>query len=362
MGAIYYHSKFRSINKVDDFQKELPEYKKKIKELDRIQISENADLKKILPVLWEEIFKYHKPLHLRFYLYKTFDVDWITDYPELESISIEAVSNIKNPEKLSLFKNLKVLALKFDYNTLTDLNFLENINPNLEELYIISESKAAKIDLTSAARFRNLKTLHIENLEKNLEKTLSQLSELEELTLRSISKPQKLDCIPELTKLKHLTLQLCGFENIDAAVHLKSLQYLQLWRLPKLTDLEFVSQMKDLQFLFIETLNGITEFPKVADLQKLRRVKITSCKNISDFSSIEHTSSIVDFIIQNAEQTDLKIFIPILKNKNIQRIGIGYQKVATQKEVLALAQQYGRKEIKVHMYPDFEKFEFRLSC
>ncbi|MGF7108505.1 hypothetical protein [Treponema pedis] len=114
--------------------------------------------------------------------------------------------------------------------------------------------------------------------------------------------------------------------------------------------------------MFIETLNGITEFPKVADLQKLRRVKITSCKNISDFSSIEHSSSIVDFIIQNAEQTDLNIFIPILKNKNIQRIGIGYQKVATQKEVLALAQQYGRKEIKVHMYPDFEKFEFRLSC
>ncbi|WP_024468718.1 hypothetical protein [Treponema pedis] len=73
-----------------------------------------------------------------------------------------------------------------------------------------------------------------------------ELSELEELTLRSISKPQKLDCIPKLTKLKHLTLQLCGFENIDAAVHLKSLQYLQLWRLPKLTDLEFVSQMKDL--------------------------------------------------------------------------------------------------------------------
>jgi len=55
----------------------------------------------------------------------------------------------------------------------------------------------------------------------------------------------------------------------------------------------------------------------------------------------------------------LNTFIPILKNKNIKRIGIGYQKVAAQKEVLALAQQYGCKEIRVHMYPDFEKFKFQ---
>ncbi|MFK8270586.1 leucine-rich repeat domain-containing protein [Capnocytophaga stomatis] len=359
MGAIYYHSKFWNINKFDDFQKELSEYKKKIKELDRIQISGSVNMEKILPVLWEEIFKHHKSLHLRFFLYQSFDVNWIANYPELESISIEAISNIKNLEKLSLFKNLKVLALKFDYNTVKDLSFLENINPNLEELYIVSGSKAGKIDLNSAAHFRNLKTLHIENLEKNLEKTLSQLSELENLTLRSTSKPKTLDCISKFTKLKHLTLQLCGFENIDAAIHLKSLQYLQLWRLPKLTDLEFVSQMKDLQFLFIETLNGVTQFPKVADLQKLRRVKITSCKNITDFSNVEHSSSIIDFIIQNAVQTDLNIFIPILKNKNIQRIGIGYQKVATQKEVLALAQQCGREEIQAYMYPDFEEFKFQ---
>ena len=116
--------------------------------------------------------------------------------------------------------------------------------------------------------------------------------------------------------------------------------------------------MQGLQYLFIETLNGVTYFPDIDNLQKLRRVKITSCKNMTDFSNVAHSQSIVDFAIQNAKQSDLDVFIPILTNRSIQRIGIGYEKVATQKEVLALAKKHGRKHISVYMYPDFEEFVF----
>ena len=57
---------FWSISEFTDFakfQQELIEYKAKVNELDRIQISQGVDLKKILPILWQEIFQHHKDLN-----------------------------------------------------------------------------------------------------------------------------------------------------------------------------------------------------------------------------------------------------------------------------------------------------------
>ena len=116
--------------------------------------------------------------------------------------------------------------------------------------------------------------------------------------------------------------------------------------------------MQNLQFLFVETLNGITRFPQVAGLQKLRRVKITSCKNLSNFSEVAHSRSIREFAIQNATQPDLNIYRPLIENRHIEQLGIGHEKVATQNAMRALAQQHGREQIEVYMYPEFEPFVF----
>ena len=59
---------FWNIDSLPEFRKDLPKYKSKIHELDRIQIIEGADLKVILPVLWEEVLQQHPSTHLRFYL------------------------------------------------------------------------------------------------------------------------------------------------------------------------------------------------------------------------------------------------------------------------------------------------------
>ncbi|MBH5330299.1 hypothetical protein H9Q10_11560 [Eikenella sp. S3360] len=349
---------------LDKFYRELPQYKDKIHELDRIQISgwrdddAEAVIKAILPVLWEEVLQHYPATHLRFFGYRDFDVDWIADFPGLQSLAIEiSVGSIRNLEKLAKFERLQTLALEANQG-FGSLDFLSGVNPNLQKLYLNSETKSAKSDLSVLARFRQLKTLYVKKLEKNLDTTVAGLPELERLVLRSISKPKNLDFVSGLKGLQYLTLQLCGFENVDAAARLPELKYLQLWRLPKLENLDFVSQMHSLQFLFVETLSGITRFPKVADLQKLRRVKIISCKNLADFSEVAHSRSIREFAIQNATQPDLAIYIPIIENRHIEQLGIGHEKVATQNEMRALAQQHGRERIAVYMYPDFEHFVF----
>lgn len=352
---------FWSISEFRDFRDDLPIYKEMIakNELDRIQISEGADLKAVLPFLKKEIFAEYPSIALRFFLYGNFDVEWIGDMNEIEKLYIEAYHNIFNLDKLAEFKNLKMLVLSTDFSKLDNLDFLKKLPETLEVLALESEyCKAPKLDLSPIAYFKNLNFLYIQNLEKNLDKVLPQLHELEKLRLRSVSKPKNLNCIAGLTKLKDITLQLCSFDDLSDLAHLKSVRYLQLWRVPKLTHLDFISTMQGLQYLFIETMNGVQKFPNIADLQKLRRVIITSCKNINDFSEVAKSQSIQEFSIQNCKQTDFTIFIPILQNTHIEKMGIGYEKVATQKQMLEFAQKHGRERLAVYQYPNFAQFEF----
>ena len=93
-GYIYGLPKFWEINSnFAKFLKDLHQYKNKVHELDRIQFSEGANLQTIFPVLWEEVLQHHPPIHLRFYAYSNFDVDWIASFTDLENLSIEVGGN-----------------------------------------------------------------------------------------------------------------------------------------------------------------------------------------------------------------------------------------------------------------------------
>ena len=360
MGGYIKNSTFWNISSNKDFlQENFQKWEAKINELDRVQI--NCTLCKIsksnLNDLYERIFLKRKSLCLRIYGYDEKDLSFLANFTELESLSIGNSAQILNIEVLKNFKNLKSLHL--DCDSQENLDFLWNINPFLEKLSITTyDKKKLNLDLRPISNFKKLKHLYLKEYNKNIEKAVSGLTEIEELALRSISKPKNLDFISHLTNLKDLIIQSCSFEDINAISQLPNIRYLQLWRLAKLNDLNVVSLLNNLQYLFIETLNGLEKFPEISNLLKLKRIKITSCKNIRDFSSIEKTKVLTDFIIQNANNKDINDFIPILKNPNIKELGIGYGKVSTQIEVKKLAERYN-KIIKTYMYPEFEKsFEY----
>lgn len=356
-----YNFNFWSISSTKEFKKELSEYLLKINELERIQIN-GSDLKVVLPILWDKVFQHYKALPLRFFGYDNFDLAIFDDMPEyfaLENLHIEVYRDIMHLEKLANFNHLKSLFLDFGFKKeATDLSFVATLPADLEQFYLGYNEKSIKTDLSPLGHFKYLKTLSLKCVERNLESILPKFHQLEQLHLRSVSKLKSLDCIQHLTQLKSLVLQIAGFENLQALTHLKNVEYLQLWRLNKINNLDFVSQMHGLQFLFIETLNDVNHFPKVADLNKLRRVKITSCKNLNDFSEIANSRSLQDVIIQNATQMDLTVFLPIICHNTIKNVGIGYEKVATQQQLIELAKQHGRKNIMVYKYPEFEEFVF----
>lgn len=357
MGGYVNNSEFWNIISNDDFTEEnFQKYEASLDTLDRIQIAvidANPISNKNLKKLFERIYLKKKNLNFRLYSgysEAVLDVSFLKNFVELESLSIE-VGSIVNIEVLENFTNIKELHLIF--NEQENLDFLLGVNPNLEKLTIATNSKKKiNLDLTPISRFKNLKYLYLKEYNKNIESTVSQLTKLETLALRSISKPTNLDFIANLENLKDLIIQLGSFDDVSMVASLKNIRFLQLWRLSKLKNIDFVSEMSQLQYLFIETLNGITKFPSIENLHKLRRIQANVCKNLTDFSAIEKSHSLTDFVIQNATN-NITDFIPILKNPNIIDLGLGYQKMATQKEVENLAQQYG-KQPKTYMYPQFE--------
>ena len=362
MGGYFNNTEFWDIISNDDFSEEnFQKYEARLDALNRIQIAftdENSISDENFKKLYERIYLKKKNLNFRLYSgysEAVLDISFLEYFTELESLSIE-VGSIVNIEVLENFTNIKELHLIF--NKQENLDFLLGVNPNLEKLTIATNSKKkTNLDLTPISRFKNLKYLYLKEYSKNIESAVSQLTKLETLALRSISKPTNLDFIANLENLNDLIVQLGSFDDVSMVASLKNIRFLQLWRLSKLKNIDFVSEMGQLQYLFIETLNGITKFPNIENLHKLRRIQANVCKNLTDFSSIEKSHSLTDLVIQNASN-NITDFIPILKNQNIIDLGIGYQKVATQKQVEDLAKQYN-KEIKTYMYPQFEKhFEY----
>lgn len=309
---------------------------------------------------YEQLILKRKAIELRLFCFferRPFDMNWIADLTKIECLEIESWGEILNVEKLANFKNLKKLTLNFGVKIKSDLSFLTLLNPNLEELHILTEDKNPKVDLTPITHFRHLKILGIQYLEKNLESVLPELSSLERLFLRSIPKPKNLDCLQHLHNLQYVVLQRCGFEQIDVLAQLKNVKYLQLWWLNKISNLDFVSQMHGLQFLFIEILNGVNHFPKVADLNKLRRVKITSCKNLNDFGEVARARSIEDFFIQNAVH-NVETFVSLITNPSIKNLGIGSSKTTLNRQLSALFEKHHRENISVYPDPKVGEFVF----
>ena len=151
-----------------------------------------------------------------------------------------------------------------------------------------------------------------------------------------------------------MIIQLGGIYQLKEQEKLKNVQYLQLWRINKLEDISFISNMKNLQFLNLETLNKIEKFPSVENLNKLKRVLIASCKNMINFESLGESKSLVDFIYQNTNTQQPRDFLPVISNKNISNIGIGFQKVKDQKEIELLLAENQKKGM-THRYPTFKK-------
>lgn len=106
---------------------------------------------------------------------------------------------------------------------------------------------------------------------KNLE-CIGQISKLKNLSLRGI----KVDDFRFLKALhlESFSLLWCSNTDLSGLGELQSLQELELWRIMKLDNLDFISSLVNLKTLKLTDLKHITTLPDLSGLKKLANIKI----------------------------------------------------------------------------------------
>lgn len=166
---------------------------------------------------------------------------------------------------------------------LRDLSGLENLAPELE-LLSIGYLHGFRPALGFLHWFPRLRSLRLERHTREIE-AVAELSELRELTLRSITLPD-LALLKPLTRLLSLDLKLGGTRDLRHLPEIGRLRYFEAWMIRGLDDISSLAGVTTLQYLFLQTLKHVTALPEMNRLGALRRVHLETMSGIRDLGPL----------------------------------------------------------------------------
>ncbi len=283
-----------------------------------VQFSERLPLS-LLESLNEELFASRPEVELRVYgFYRDVcDLSFCSRMSYVQRFRADCLQRATGVENIAKMAQLELLGLGiFD---LTSLEILEEVNPNLSELFLL-ETKSKKPDLSAIARFRSLQKLCLVGQQKNIE-VLSSLRTLKDLTLGSI-KVKTLRVVRDLPMLTSLRITLGGTNDLTELHDLRNLKYLELWRILGLEDIEVISTLTGLQSLFLQELTRITKLPPCNELVSLRRIFLDNLKNLDDLSALVGAPVLSEFshVFSKLSPED---YLPLLKGGKLKYAHVG---------------------------------------
>jgi hypothetical protein len=205
--------------------------------------------------------------------------EWFGAYPEMDLRAYGSYDHsITDLEFLRFFPTLRRFAADALWDSLTSLDGLRHLPPDLEELGI--GATKVKLDLAVLSRFPELRWLFLEGQTKHLE-VISGLTQLYDVTLRSITMPD-LSLLLPLKGLRSLDLKLGGTRDLRLLPRVGELWYLELWMIRGLTDLRAVGEISSLRSLFLQALRQVEALPDFTRATSLRRVRLETMKGVRD--------------------------------------------------------------------------------
>lgn len=261
----------------NDISPELIEEIAHDKRIKWIQISENLPEQGYQII--DSILERREDLYFRIFNINdgnTFDISFFSNMPHLTRVWLDGHlrenKQAVNYEYLCELPNLKGLHLAlFDCR---DYSFINNLSPKLEELILFADSMSGtvKFDCKWLLQYKELHSLFLgKKAKKNLE-CISQISTLKNLSLRGI-KVEDFHFLKVL-HLESFALLWCSNTDLSGLGELQSLRELELWRIMKLDNLDFISSLVDLETLRLIDLKHITTLPDLSKLKKLVNIKI----------------------------------------------------------------------------------------
>ena len=187
--------------------------------------------------------------------------EWFRAYPEMDLRAYGSYDHsITDLEFLRFFPTLRKFAADAMWDSLTSLDGLRHLPPDLEELGI--GATKVKLDLAVLSRFPELRWLFLEGQTKHLE-VVSGLTQLYDLTLRSITMPD-LSLLLPLKGLRSLDLKLGGTRDLRLLPRVGELWYLELWMIRGLTDVTPIGGISSLRVLFLQALRQVEALPDLS--------------------------------------------------------------------------------------------------
>ena len=209
--------------------------------------------------------------------------EWFRAYPEMTLRAYGSYDHsILDLEFLRFFPTLRRFGADALWDSLTSLDGLRHLPPDLEELGI--GATRAKLDLAILTRFPELTWLFLEGQTKHLE-VISKLVKLGDLTLRSITMAD-LSLLLPLRRLRSLDLKLGGTRDLGLLPRIGELRYLELWMIRGLTDVTAAGQIPSLRALFLQALRQVETLPDFSRATELRRIRLETMKGLRDLSPL----------------------------------------------------------------------------
>lgn len=250
--------------------------------------------------------------------------DWIRGYPQL-SLRVgsggKPGGSIADLEFLRFFPFIRHFGAVTLFHSLQSIEGLRHVSPDIESLDIGATKH--RLDLTVLERFTSLKKLELEGQSKGIA-AISQLTELEDLTLRSITLPD-LSLLLPMTGLRALDIKLGGTRDLRLLPRIGKLQYLEVWMVKGLTDLSAVGRLPHLRYLFLQALRRVEALPDLSMNKELRRIYIRTMKGLRDLRPLATAPALEQLLLidmRHLQPEDLRPLVGLPSLKGID-IGLG---------------------------------------
>lgn len=258
-----------------------------------VQFSHPIYTDKILIEINDLCKKYDHNFSVRFYG-ESFDCKTLFRIPDVKSIYLDCLREVKNLEFLTQLMFLKRLALGIFELKETDILASQNLQ-NLQELFL-GETRTKAFNLKHITNLSNLVSLRLSGHTKNID-SVGQLSNLKFLSLNSISKVP-LGFVNNLRNLTTLNIILGGRSNINE-IQENNISNLEIVLVRGFNNFDSISNFKNLKTLKIEDQIQLNELHFDSQLPKLEDFKLVNCKSLTTLTGIDNLTALNKLIIYN---------------------------------------------------------------
>ena len=245
--------------------------------------------------------------------------EFLRSYPQ---IPFRVYGHYSKPvPNLSFLKHYPFLSgFQVDVYLLESIEGVEFL-PNSLTFFKFGQTRSKKLSLNFLRRFEQLRNLYLESQTKDIE-AISNLSRLEQLTLRSITLPGLALLLP-LKNLWSLDIKLGGSKDLRLLPQVGKLKYLELWMIKGLQDINVIGEVVTLQNLFLQALKNVTALPSFRNLRSLRRVTLDTMKGIKDLSPVADAPVLEELLVVAASQLKPEDFKPFVGHPTLKSATIG---------------------------------------